>query len=201
MDSVTIGLIASGSIVGFLLLVVVGWCLYSVYWRKKCCGADLEDDEYESDEGEAERERQMKLSPASGPLSSRQPNGVVTRGEQNKENKKRSPEPSPPVDTSFNAPIGSPLLKDNPLFDEQEFQYDFQNPTYDREYGSKYDATVKIQTIYRGYRERKTYNRIRSAVITIQVSVNCLAATAEKRYKSRLLLEICSRIHCQTSRS
>lgn len=80
---------------------------------------------------------------------------------------------------------GSPLLAGNPLYNPQEYLYNFDNPTYDSQRGVQYDACIRIQTAYRGYRERRKWSRVRQATVVIQKWVRGFLAR-RRTHKYRL---------------
>ena len=136
-----VGLLVGGLLLLLLVLSAVIGVACMIFVRRRN-DETTEDDERLSEEGTVLPNGGHALARddvmAVGAASSGSPTEMMT--------------PLVAQDRETDEQASSSLLAGNPLYNPQEYLYNFDNPTYDTEHGSRYDASVKIQSTYRGYR-------------------------------------------------
>ena len=135
-----IGLLVGGAILLLLILAAVIVIVCMVYLRRR---------------GDEENDAESKLTGEEEAPPFGIPNGGHAHSRDddiNLGNKKQKNAPVTGESGTGGGQTGSPLLVGNPLYNPQEYMYNFDNPTYDSERGVRYDACIRIQTAYRGYR-------------------------------------------------
>lgn len=159
-----IGLLVGGVLLLLLVLsaVIVVACM--VYMRRRDDKDNEDDDKGSEEEATIGNEGHTPIPDVDNVMTV----GSVANGSANRTKQKKSPV-SEESSTNQGTPA-SPLLVGNPLYNPQEYLYNFDNPTYDTEHGSRYDACVRIQTTYRGYR---SVERVKNCVIPKNSNVSC----------------------------